>query len=601
MVRKFLFAFAALLLCSIGARAQTTHYSCGYSSNGTTVTTPTSLPATFGYGWSIPNCDAYDVTTGAASTVGGAMTNSVTAGNWLIAIDDQCPFGFVGDSCTQSSPQGPLINSDSLGNGAVGTVNTNGTTVTWVSGIPFSMAGCTWSSACDWHGLTITINGTGYTISTDNSQFSLTLTTSAGVQTKVSYSVPHWSCTETWEGQGGDWTQCIAKVTTSGADTVTLNGPTGTALSESIAEVSNTNGILAEDASSCPLWNCGAWFGYIASGTTQISQTVNPQASGELIITGMNYAGSASLNINAGWTPLNLDNSQGPDTQVQVQTSAGLITVNYSITAGNDSTGSSAVALIPGGSPASTLFGPSQIFANAQLLATGPSATTTNVGLVNYGGVAITTGALTLTYQGGSPGSSINDPLLEWSPGWLVLAPCTDYAAVTQNTLTDSTGHNTWAAGTGLNYHGDAGYNYVWWTIVASNGFGPEPSLTCNLSGATNEYMGVGVLAFASSTGWPATPLDRNGTATVSSSGTSITASASAQNTNAVEVETAHCVSAGGILTSYSAGWTLQNVDQYNEFWDFWRISSALETASITLSYSTAGATDCIIDTWKTN
>jgi hypothetical protein len=77
--------------------------------------------------------------------------------------------------------------------------------------------------------------------------------------------------------------------------------------------------------------------------------------------------------------------------------------------------------------------------------------------------------------------------------------------------------------------------------------------------------------------------------------------SASGQNTNAVEVETAHCISTGGTLTSYTSGWTLQNADTYSQMWDFWRVSSALETASITVNYSTGGASDCVLDTWMTN
>ena len=61
---------------------------------------------------------------------------------------------------------------------ASGTVNTNGTDVTWVSGSPFDL---TWTGA-------ITINSVAYTIATVNSGISITLTGPAGTQTGVAYS-----------------------------------------------------------------------------------------------------------------------------------------------------------------------------------------------------------------------------------------------------------------------------------------------------------------------------------------------------------------------------------------------------------------------------
>jgi hypothetical protein len=66
--------------------------------------------------------------------------------------------------------------------GGVGTVNTAGTAVTWVSGTLFNPNG-------QWSGLTITINAVNYTIANVATTTALTLTTGAGVQAAVSYGV----------------------------------------------------------------------------------------------------------------------------------------------------------------------------------------------------------------------------------------------------------------------------------------------------------------------------------------------------------------------------------------------------------------------------
>lgn len=65
--------------------------------------------------------------------------------------------------------------------GASGTVNTSGTAVTWVSGTTF---------VPDSVGLHITINSVLYIIATYISSTSITLTSSAGTQTAVSFSGP---------------------------------------------------------------------------------------------------------------------------------------------------------------------------------------------------------------------------------------------------------------------------------------------------------------------------------------------------------------------------------------------------------------------------
>ena len=64
--------------------------------------------------------------------------------------------------------------------GAVGSVNTNGTTVTWVSGTTFTTNGA-------WTGIPITINNVNYTVASVSSTTVLTLTTAAPVQSGVGY------------------------------------------------------------------------------------------------------------------------------------------------------------------------------------------------------------------------------------------------------------------------------------------------------------------------------------------------------------------------------------------------------------------------------
>lgn len=72
---------------------------------------------------------------------------------------------------------------------AAGTVNTSGTAVTWATGNHFVNTG-TGFTGVQWPaGTVITINGVAYPISVTSSATALTLTTTAGTQTGVAYSV----------------------------------------------------------------------------------------------------------------------------------------------------------------------------------------------------------------------------------------------------------------------------------------------------------------------------------------------------------------------------------------------------------------------------
>lgn len=69
-----------------------------------------------------------------------------------------------------------------LTGGATGFVNTSGTAVSWVSGQTFNTTGT-------WNGLTIVINSISYVISSCASTTACTITTSAGTQSGVAYSI----------------------------------------------------------------------------------------------------------------------------------------------------------------------------------------------------------------------------------------------------------------------------------------------------------------------------------------------------------------------------------------------------------------------------
>jgi len=129
------------------------------------------------------------VTVGCANGAGGVLQFTPPVGGtgpWTEAI----LYSFTGAADGSEPFAGVTLNNSTLYGttafsllpGATGTVSVSGTTVTWVSGNEF-ITGTAWDDGA------IEINGTRYFVASVTSATSLTLTSSAGTQTGVSYSV----------------------------------------------------------------------------------------------------------------------------------------------------------------------------------------------------------------------------------------------------------------------------------------------------------------------------------------------------------------------------------------------------------------------------
>jgi Chaperone of endosialidase len=125
-----------------------------------------------------------------ASAFGTVLNYTPTTG-WAIVMADSLAAGGFGpqggvedltlSSSSSSNANGAIYIGGSDGFvGGAGTVNTSGNAVTYGTGTAFNTA---------WAGSVIIIAGIPYTISTVNSGTSITLATSAGIQTGASYAV----------------------------------------------------------------------------------------------------------------------------------------------------------------------------------------------------------------------------------------------------------------------------------------------------------------------------------------------------------------------------------------------------------------------------
>ena len=271
----------------------------------------TAANTSMGSGWTMAQCQGTSSNPPPTdpTSISLTTTNSVGVGHWIIAAIQEA--GGYGEY---------LYASDSLGNVAAGMVTTNGTEVAFSSGLPFSLSGCSSISGtrCYWNGKKIVINGTSYTISTVNSVSSITLTTSAGVQsTPVAYSGPGWWCSDT-DGDVSSSIQavCAAYVSTGGSDTITgtcspggyhCGGSDQYVFILNITEISNAKGVGSLDFAACARAGCAVAGGRetglqttIGSNPSVASQVITPSGANELIFVEAGY-GVGPVYQPSGW------------------------------------------------------------------------------------------------------------------------------------------------------------------------------------------------------------------------------------------------------------------------------------------------------------
>lgn len=365
MIRKllpFLAVFSLFLFC-LPAYAQFTYGDC---------TTPANT--SIGGGWTINQCLPWQNADGDPTTLSDALPYAVSAGHLLIV-----------NTAQSGSGARTLTVTDSLKNVASGTVNTSGSTVTFVSGLPFSTNGCvSGAKSCTMVGTTIRIpafTGTSYTVTAVNSFTSLTVSPSPGTQSGVTYSASSWYCTETEiDPQSAATNTCMAFVQSGGTDTITLtsagSGSTGQySLEFGATEISNTNGIVGLDNSACLYTNCNPTQGYppgqttVGSDPATASQTVNLSGTNELVY--INYScGIGPVGTTSGWAGLIIgvlgasssnyycDNGNGycpnePQSEAKVATSSGSFKATVDDGSSNDFYMMQVLAFQPGSSAVS--------------------------------------------------------------------------------------------------------------------------------------------------------------------------------------------------------------------------------------------------------
>jgi hypothetical protein len=230
--------------------------------------------------WILKHCQ--QVTSDGLNTLSSQMTllTNPTVGDLLVWYNETFP------------QNGKVTTADSLGNVATGKVTqTAPHTITFSSGIPFSMAGCSSSSgsSCDWNGKTIVVNGSSLTINAVSSFTSLTVTNTISTNaTPVAYTGPGPSCTDVEPLQAISLSACMAFVQNTGTDvvTVTTTGVSNFDVGTVSIELAYNGGVVTGlDTGACTNANCLAST-TTSNGTTGVfSQTMTLGGVGELVMT----------------------------------------------------------------------------------------------------------------------------------------------------------------------------------------------------------------------------------------------------------------------------------------------------------------------------
>lgn len=191
-------------------------------------------------------------------------------------------------------------------------------------------------------------------------------------------------------------------------------------------------------------------------------------------------------------------------------------------------------------------------------------------------------GGATITYQtagSGSQvvtsGSSVQITGLTWTPGELVVVTATIATGVTMAIA--SSPSQTWTPGAAYNPGGSNWQVKTWWAIIGTGG-----SASVTVSGGSGYWVAAAV-AYTSSTGWPAAPVDISTTSTGSGTTASISAGPTTQN---VEVVVSQMGTQTGPAT-FTSGWNRRFYIDTNSTSVFDRILSSTESPSVSGTVTT--------------